>query len=76
MDKDVLSRSDPMCVAYHQPPGSGPNQWVELIRTEIIWDCLNPDFVTKIIYDYRFEVEQNLRFEIYDIGKFHVWELF
>ncbi|OXA64514.1 Copine-5 [Folsomia candida] len=65
LDMDVFSRSDPMCVVYHHPLGTA--HWVELLRTETLYDCLNPDFVTKIIMDYRFEEEQQLRFEIYDI---------
>lgn len=43
---DVFSRSDPMCVVYHHPLGM--THWVELVRTEVIYDCLDPDFVTKV----------------------------
>ncbi|OXA46122.1 copine-8 [Folsomia candida] len=66
IDKDTFSRSDPMCVVFHPSP-TGSGGWEELKRTEVIWDCLNPDFVTKLVIDYRFEVEQKLRFEVYDI---------
>ncbi|CAL8097154.1 unnamed protein product [Orchesella dallaii] len=65
LDMDVFSRSDPMCVVYHHP--AGMSHWVELVRTEVVWDCLDPDFVTKVTLDYRFEIEQPLRFEVYDI---------
>ncbi|ODN05578.1 Copine-8 [Orchesella cincta] len=65
LDMDVFSRSDPMCVVYHHP--AGMSHWVELVRTEVIWDNLDPDFVTKVAIDYRFEIEQPLRFEVYDI---------
>lgn len=46
LDKDILSKSDPMCVVYHKPRGS--NHFVELLRTETIKDTLNPDFATKV----------------------------
>lgn len=37
-----------MAVVYHQPMGGTTSQWVEFQRTEVIFDCLNPDFVTKV----------------------------
>lgn len=46
LDKDILSKSDPMCVVYHRPPGT--THFVELLRTETIKDTLNPDFTTKV----------------------------
>ncbi|CAG7721403.1 unnamed protein product [Allacma fusca] len=66
-DKDLLSKSDPMCVVFHRPRRS--THWVEFMRTEVIDNNLNPDFVTKAIMDYHFEMQQNLRFEVYDIDK-------
>ncbi|CAG7719447.1 unnamed protein product [Allacma fusca] len=65
LDKDIFSRSDPMACVYYQPVGS--NEWIEFLRTEIIYNNLNPDFATKITMDYRFEEEQLLRIELYDI---------
>ncbi|ODM98412.1 Copine-8 [Orchesella cincta] len=65
LDKDILSKSDPMCVVYHKPRGS--DHWVELLRTETIKDTLNPDFTRKVTMEYRFEEQQPLRFELYDI---------
>ncbi|CAL8114916.1 unnamed protein product [Orchesella dallaii] len=65
LDKDILSKSDPMCVVYHKPRGT--DHWVELLRTETIKDTLNPDFERKITMEYRFEEQQPLRFELYDI---------
>jgi len=50
LDMDLFSRSDPMCVVYHHPTGA--SHWVELLRTEVIWDCLDPDFVTKVHYSF------------------------
>lgn len=46
LDKDILSKSDPMCVCLHQPLGSG--RWVELMRTETIQNNLSPNFFKKV----------------------------
>lgn len=64
-DKDVLSKSDPMCVLYTTRLGS--NQFAEYERTEQIKNSLNPDFVHKYILTYYFEERQRLKFEIYDV---------
>ncbi|XP_073974239.1 copine-8-like isoform X2 [Rhodnius prolixus] len=62
--KDVLSKSDPMCVTFTRP--FGENRWVELHRTEVITNSHDPDFVKKIHMQYRFEEQQHLKFEVYD----------
>ena len=64
-DADVFSKSDPMVVLYMNHSG----QWAEFGRTEVIWDNLNPEFATKFMVDYRFEVQQKLKFEVYDIAR-------
>uniref|UniRef100_A0A4W4F7X0 C2 domain-containing protein n=1 Tax=Electrophorus electricus TaxID=8005 RepID=A0A4W4F7X0_ELEEL len=64
MDKDVTSKSDPLCVLHLNVSG---NQWFEVARTERVQNCLNPKFAKKIVIDYQFEVVQKLRFAIYDI---------
>ncbi|XP_071816097.1 copine-8-like isoform X1 [Apostichopus japonicus] len=64
-DKDVLSKSDPMCVLYTTQLGS--NQFAEYERTEQIQNTLNPDFVHKFNLTYYFEERQLLKFEIYDV---------
>ncbi|CAL4187739.1 unnamed protein product, partial [Meganyctiphanes norvegica] len=64
-DMDVFSKSDPMCVVYHQPFGS--KQWQELKRTECIDNTLNPDFMTKVPITYFFEEAQHLKFCVYDL---------
>lgn len=43
---DVLSKSDPMCVIFQRPFNS--KKWVELLRTEVLDNNLNPDFATKV----------------------------
>ena len=53
-----------MVVVYVNQSG----HWNEFGRTEIIWDNLNPEFATKFTMDYRFEIQQKIKFEVYDIG--------
>ncbi|XP_077983033.1 copine-8-like [Glandiceps talaboti] len=65
LDKDVLSKSDPMCVLYTTQLGS--TNFAEFERTEHIKDTLNPDFVRKFVIDYYFEELQKLKFDIYDV---------
>ncbi len=65
LNKDVLSKSDPMCVIYTQLPNS--QTWQEHGRTEVIKNTLNPEFATKFLIGYRFEEFQKLKFKIYDI---------
>lgn len=62
LDKDMFSKSDPLCVMYTQ--GMENKQWREFGRTEVIDNTLNPDFVRKFIVDYFFEEKQNLRFDL------------
>ncbi|CAI2724151.1 unnamed protein product [Schistosoma spindalis] len=64
-DTGVLSKSDPLVVVFEK---SFPdNQWVELDRTEIIHNHLNPDFAKKIVMEYHFEEQQRLNFVVYDV---------
>nr|XP_018902724.1 PREDICTED: copine-8-like [Bemisia tabaci] len=65
LDCDVFSKSDPMCVVYLKTPEM--SHWQEICRTETVRNTLNPDFVKKVHILYRFEVQQNLKFEVYDI---------
>lgn len=66
-DKDLLSKSDPMCVMFTKPKGNpGCPSWVEIGRTEVVKDSLNPEFNKKFIVDYSFEERQPVKFEIYD----------
>ncbi|XP_064487021.1 copine-8-like isoform X2 [Ornithodoros turicata] len=64
-DKDFFSKSDPMCVLFMRECDS--DSWREVGRTEMIDNCLNPDFVTKFIVDYYFEERQQLLFKLFDI---------
>ncbi|XP_063062946.1 copine-3-like isoform X2 [Engraulis encrasicolus] len=64
LDKDVFSKSDPMCVLLMNTSG---HQWAEVGRTETVQNCLNPKFAKKFLIDYHFELVQKVRFELYDI---------
>ncbi|RCN53476.1 C2 domain protein [Ancylostoma caninum] len=66
-DMDTFSKSDPLCVVYQFVKHPDRNEeWIELGRTEIVWNCLNPEFATKILCDYFFEERQRVKFELYD----------
>ncbi|XP_008948506.1 PREDICTED: copine-1-like [Merops nubicus] len=64
LDRDVGSRSDPLCVLLQEVGGG---QWAELDRTEKIKNCQNPEFCKKLVVDYYFEKVQKLKFGVYDI---------
>ncbi|XP_065287258.2 copine-8-like isoform X3 [Dermacentor albipictus] len=71
--KDVFSKSDPMCVLFMRTCNT--DQWWEVGRTEMIRDCLDPDFVTKFIVDYYFEERQQLMFKVISLAKLTArWE--
>ena len=65
-DTDVLSTSDPMVVVSIEKRNGKSSKYFELGRTEVVQDCLNPDFITAISLDYHFEELQRLQFEVYD----------
>ncbi|RDX76473.1 Protein BONZAI 1 [Mucuna pruriens] len=69
IDRDVLSKSDPMMVIYAR----GKNGALEeLGRTEVILNSLNPTWITKHTLIYHFEVVQVLVFRVYDVDtQFH-----
>ena len=62
-DKDAFSKSDPLCVMFHQSEGG---QWAEVGRTEMLVNTLNPSWKSKFIVDYRFQERQLVKFEVYD----------
>ncbi|XP_062917756.1 copine-3-like isoform X2 [Mobula hypostoma] len=64
LDKDVTSKSDPLCTLLINTSG---NQWAEIDRTERVKNCLTPKFAKKFLIDYYFEQVQKLKFGIYDI---------
>uniref|UniRef100_A0A3B4AF80 Copine-3 n=1 Tax=Periophthalmus magnuspinnatus TaxID=409849 RepID=A0A3B4AF80_9GOBI len=64
LDKDIGSKSDPLCVLLMS---SSDSKWYEVARTEKVQNCLSPKFAKKFVVDYYFEIVQKLRFGIYDI---------
>ncbi|XP_025913345.1 copine-1 isoform X3 [Apteryx rowi] len=64
LDKDVGSKSDPLCVLLQDVGG---DRWAELDRTERIKNCQKPEFSKKLVVDYYFEKVQKLKFGVYDI---------
>ncbi|XP_033011400.1 copine-3 [Lacerta agilis] len=64
LDKDVGSKSDPLCVLLQHTSGQ---QWYEVDRTERINNCLDPKFSKRFLIDYYFELVQKLKFGIFDI---------
>ncbi|XP_076469076.1 copine-8-like [Babylonia areolata] len=64
-NKDTFSKSDPMCVLHMSDAKT--RQLLEIGRTEMIKDTLDPNFVKKFIVDYFFEERQMLTFSIYDV---------
>lgn len=63
-DKDVTSKSDPLCAISCFDEKTG---WEELGRTERLINTLNPNFSKKITMYYFFEEVQKLKFSVYDI---------
>ncbi|KAK7258765.1 hypothetical protein RIF29_24350 [Crotalaria pallida] len=64
LDLDITSKSDPMVVVYAKKKDGILE---ELGRTEVILNCLNPDWIQKITLAFQFEVVQPLEFHVYDI---------
>ncbi|KTF74525.1 hypothetical protein cypCar_00027166 [Cyprinus carpio] len=64
LDKDVGSKSDPLCVLLQS---IGDDKWTEVERTERVKNCQDPEFSTKLHIDYHFEKVQKLKFGVYDI---------
>ena len=60
---DLVGESDPMCVM--QVPYNG--RYVEVARSEVIWNNNSPEFVTIFQANYLFNMYQPLRFSFYDV---------
>jgi hypothetical protein len=61
---DRHSKSDCFCVLEEM--NNGTKQWSEIGRSEIVQNSLNPEFVTRFKYIYKFEESQKIRVKIYD----------
>ncbi|XP_042365494.1 copine-1 isoform X2 [Plectropomus leopardus] len=64
LDKDVGSKSDPLCVLKQK---TGNTTWTELCRTEHLVNTSSPSFSQRLRVDYHFETVQDLMLSIYDI---------
>ncbi|KAK5933503.1 hypothetical protein CgunFtcFv8_013979 [Champsocephalus gunnari] len=64
LDKDVGSKSDPLCVLLQS---TGGDKWTELARTERLKNTSSPAFSQRLKLDYHFEKVQNLKLGVYDI---------
>ena len=62
-DMDIITVSDPVCALYVWD-GNG---WKEFGRTEVVWNNLNPEWVTYFTVQYVFEMRQPLSFRVYDV---------
>jgi hypothetical protein len=64
-DMDIITVSDPFCILFLWDQG----RWNEFARTEVIWNNLNPEWVTFFRILYIFEIRQPLLFRVYDCDK-------
>ena len=63
-DLDAHSKSDPFVVLEELDSLKG--EWREIGRSEIVVNSLNPKFVTRFKYTYRFEENQRIRCRVFD----------
>ncbi|KAM6928064.1 copine-1 isoform 2-T3 [Xenentodon cancila] len=63
LDKDVGSKSDPLCVLLQK----AGDKWTELGRTERMKNTSSPSFSQRLRLDYHFETVQDLKLGVYDI---------
>ncbi|GAB9476148.1 Copine [Globisporangium polare] len=61
-DRDIISKSDPFAVISML---EGPH-WVEIGRTEVLKDNLNPTWTKLFLVDFYFELQQQLKVDIFD----------
>ena len=61
-DEDMMSKSDPVCVAFEKRAGN----WVEIGRTEMIPNTHNPRWQKKFVLHCNNQTAQEMKFEIYD----------
>ena len=62
-DCDYLSKSDPVAIIFGK---SHSKHWIELWRSEMLVNNLNPAWKHSFVHEYRFEEHQPLKIEIYD----------
>ena len=62
-DMDIITVSDPICVLFVWDGKA----FKEFGRTEVVWNNLNPEWVTYFNVQYVFEMRQPLSFRVYDV---------
>ncbi|KAK0410433.1 hypothetical protein QR680_005130 [Steinernema hermaphroditum] len=66
-DLDYFSKSDPICVVYmFRDAHLAHARKVEIGRTEVVQNCLDPEWNRTFVIDYFFEEKQPIIFEVYD----------
>ena len=65
-DRDLMSKSDPVCIMYEKVGRQKDSQWREVGKTELVENSLNPAWEKKFVVEYRFEERQQVKFEVYD----------
>lgn len=63
VDKDLFGKSDPFAVLFSK---ADDGQWVEVGRTEVLQDNLNPSWDARFVLEYHFEIVQELKVAVYD----------
>lgn len=63
-DMDVFSKSDPYVRVHYKNPLT--QKWSIVGRTETIDNNLNPNFKKSFVFDYIFETQQHLKFQVMD----------
>ncbi|TKR60689.1 hypothetical protein L596_027898 [Steinernema carpocapsae] len=67
-DMDVFSKSDPICVVFLTTSSArGAEITLEIGRTEVVMNNLNPEWSKTFLVDYFFEEVQKIRFDVYDV---------
>jgi Ca2+-dependent lipid-binding protein len=64
-DKDLKTKSDPMCVTYLRD--FNRHKWEEFHRSEIVKNNLSPTFTVKPSVPFSFQLKQSIMFKIYDV---------
>lgn len=65
INADIISKSDPYCIIWMKEL-EWQSQFFEVGRTETIDDTLNPQWVKKVVLNYKFETMQKIKFEVWD----------
>ena len=68
---DTMSKTDSFIILYELKQQGAKTMKVQKGKTEVIYDNLNPDFVTNITCDYFFEESQTFVLEAFDMDEEH-----